>query len=169
MENYILPDVLEMNLYVVICGTAPGFKSALNKAYYANPQNRFWKTLYQIGLTPYQVESKDYKDLINFGIGLTDLAKKTFGNDSDLSKKDFSTNELKSKILHYKPKILCFNSKRSAIEFLGHKVSYGFQNEIIGTTKIFVAPSTSPAAIAFWNLNIWQSLANEITKLRNNL
>src|SRR3546814_13773735 len=48
----VLPDVLAPGLRLVFCGSAAGRKSAELGAYYAGPGNKFWPTLYEIGLTP---------------------------------------------------------------------------------------------------------------------
>lgn len=156
----MLPDVLKPNLKVVFCGTAAGDKSAMRKAYYAGPGNKFWPILYRIGLTPVLLEPKDYRRLLDYNIGLTDLAKGVSGADSKLKKSNFDAESLKDKILMYEPNVLCFNGKKAAQEFLGRKdIDYGFQNERIGKTLLFVAPSTSGAANGFWNEKYYIQLA----------
>jgi TDG/mug DNA glycosylase family protein len=56
--------------------------------------------------------------------------------------------------------VLCFNGKRAAQEFFkGKAVDYGPQTERIGWTSVFVAPSTSAAANAFWDMRCWRELA----------
>ena len=49
---HILPDRLKPGLKLVFCGTAAGRQSALQQAYYAHGQNKFWTTLHKTGLTP---------------------------------------------------------------------------------------------------------------------
>ncbi|MDD3893606.1 MAG: mismatch-specific DNA-glycosylase [Syntrophomonadaceae bacterium] len=158
--NLMLPDVLRPNLKVVFCGTAAGDKSAMRKAYYAGPGNKFWSILYRTGLTPVQLEPKDYEKLLDNNIGLTDLAKGVSGSDSKLKKSNFDAKALKNKILIYGPNVLCFNGKKAAQEFLGRKdVDYGLQNKKIGKTLVFVAPSTSGAANGFWDEKYYIQLA----------
>ena len=48
----ILHDVLEDNLHIVFCGTAASTISAQRGAYYAHPQNKFWRILHETRLTP---------------------------------------------------------------------------------------------------------------------
>jgi double-stranded uracil-DNA glycosylase len=51
-DGFVLPDVLEPTLNVVFfCGTAAGKVSAEQEAYYAHPNNKFWKVLFESGLT----------------------------------------------------------------------------------------------------------------------
>ncbi|MBW8837607.1 MAG: mismatch-specific DNA-glycosylase, partial [Burkholderia sp.] len=47
---HILPDQLKPGLKLVFCGTAAGRQSALQQAYYAHGQNKFWTTLHKTGL-----------------------------------------------------------------------------------------------------------------------
>ena len=82
--------------------------------------------------------------------------------DCDIDFKKRSRAELAKRIEKFEPKYLCFNGKRSAQEYLGKKVDYGLQDESIGDTKIFVAPSTSGAANRFWDIKVWRKLARLI-------
>ena len=69
----MLPDLLDYNLLVVFCGTAAGTVSAERKRYFAGKGNKFWKTLYEVGLTPSRLEPAEYKLLLEYGIGLAPL------------------------------------------------------------------------------------------------
>src|SRR3546814_14513308 len=82
----VLPDVLAPGLRLVFCGSAAGRKSAELGAYYAGPGNKFWPTLYEIGLTPRHFRPQEFRELRTPGIGLTDLAKSASGADADLPK-----------------------------------------------------------------------------------
>lgn len=158
--SHVLPDVLEPNLKVVFCGTAAGTASARVRAYYAGPGNKFWKTLYTIGLTPRQLRPEEYATLPYYGIGLTDLAKYTSGPDSNLSARDFAVPLFEKKIRTLSPKVLCFNGKKAAKTFLSTDyVEFGVLERQIGETRLFVAPSTSGAANGHWDISYWQQLA----------
>ena len=158
----ILPDVLTYNLKIVFCGTAASKKSKLLNAYYAGPGNKFWKTLHDTGLTTKRLQPQEFKKLLNYDIGLTDICKTDYGNDNELDPSKYDVNGFNSKILKYKPKIVCFNGKNAAKAYLNQKkVDYGNQNERVGDSKIFIAPSTSGAANGFWNINIWKSLVRK--------
>lgn len=159
----ILPDVLAPGLSVVFCGTAAGAVSARKKAYYAGPGNRFWKTLHEIGLTPRRLEPHEFASVLDFGIGLTDVAKTVSGSDSELPRHAFDSAGLERKIRQFCPRTLAFNGKRSAREFLGvKKVSYGRQTTGVGRTVVFLLPSTSGAARKHWEISYWKELARFI-------
>ncbi|MGH8372954.1 MAG: mismatch-specific DNA-glycosylase [Gammaproteobacteria bacterium] len=155
----VLPDILIANLVTVFCGSAVGAASARRGAYYAGPGNAFWPTLFEVGLTPRRLQPEEYPSVIQFGIGLTDLAKTVSGADAILRDEHFGRDDLRRKILRYHPSLLAFTSKRAAREFLEHPVNYGLQQEQLGDTAIFVLPSPSGAARGYWDTEPWQALA----------
>lgn len=159
----MLPDLLEKNLRVLICGTAVANYSAKVESYYAGVGNKFWCVLHEVGLTPVKLKSEDYRNLLKYGIGLTDLVKNKAGPDRGLSRDDFDIEGFEIKIQCYRPKAICFNGKKAAKVYLDKKdVEYGFQKKQIGTSRLFVAPSTSEAAKRWWNQKWWQELSNSI-------
>jgi TDG/mug DNA glycosylase family protein len=155
----ILPDVLAPNLKVVFCGTAVGARSARLGAYYAGHGNRFYDILVRVGLTPRMLQPPEYPLLLTCGIGLTDIAKHRSGVDRMLRAEHFDGEVLRDKIVQYAPRVLAFNGKRAAQEFLGTQVNYGLQSVGIGETVVFVLPSTSGAARFFWDERYWHVLA----------
>ena len=159
MSESILPDVIAPGLRLLICGTAAGTESARVRQYYAGPGNKFWKMLYEVGLTPELLQPRDFARLIEYEIGLTDLAKRASGSDADLSTGDMDAARLERLVLTIKPDVLAFNGKQAAKTFLLRNVEYGIQPERIGDTRVFVLPSTSGAASGFWDPQHWRKLA----------
>src|SRR5699024_5837317 len=159
----ILPDLLQTGLDLVFCGTAPSRRSAAEGAYYAHPGNTFWRALFEAGFTPRRLAPSEYPLLPNFGIGLTDLAKHHSGNDTELPGEAFGTAALIRKIETFAPRFMAFTSKNAARAALGHAVSYGMQDEIIGHTSICVLPSPSGQARRFWSLDPWRALARRVS------
>ena len=155
----VLPDLLAPDLDIVFCGTAVGAASARRRAYYAGPGNAFWPTLHLVGLTPHQLRPEEYATLLDFGIGLTDLAKEVSGNDDILSRDHFNVDRLGAIIAQYRPRIVAFTGKRAAQEFLGHHVEYGQLAETLGKTMLFVLTSPSGAACRYWSAAPWHELA----------
>ena len=156
----ILEDVLMPGLRLVICGMAAGKASAAAGAYYAGPGNRFWPTLHATGLTPRRLQPHEYRELPAYGIGLTDVAKDQSGADADLDLRRVDPQPLRAKILRCQPAILAFNGKGAARAFLARRrVETGLQEECIGRTLVFVAPSTSGLAGRYWRPEVWQALA----------
>ncbi len=144
-----------------------GKKSANVGAYYSGKGNKFWKVLFEVGLTPVQLRPDQYRELLKYKIGLTDLAKKVSGNDAELRSNDFDIEKLEVKIAEYKPKILAFNGKKGAKIFLNtNEVDYGICEDVrIGKTEIYVLPSTSRSANRSWDISYWFNIANEVITL----
>ncbi len=162
--THILPDVLAKGLRVVFCGTAASATSAEKRAYYAGQSNAFWGTLYRIGLIPHPLQPTDFREVLNYKFGLTDVAKTVSGNDNELQTSDFDAKGLIRKIEQYHPQVLAFTSKRAGQAVLNSKVKYGWQAETIGQTRLYVLPSPSGAARRYWDESIWRELAKDINR-----
>jgi double-stranded uracil-DNA glycosylase len=162
----VLPDVLRVDLKLVICGSAAGTRSAQEGCYYAHPGNRFWPALHDAGLTPRRLSPDEYPLLPEFGIGLTDVCKTEFGADSELSKSAYDPGAMRAKILRYRPVFLAFNGLSPARSVLGRVGGYGRQKDLIGRTTVFVLPSTSGLACKHWDDRPWRALGEAVRALR---
>lgn len=159
-----LPDLLRPGLDIVFCGSAAGAVSARVGAYYAGPGNKFWPTLYAIGLTPEILPPADFRRLPDFGIGLTDMAKHASGADSALPRDADDPDGLRRRIEACAPRLLAFNGKRAARIALKawfglRDPAYGLQPHRLGCTAIHVLPSTSGLASGVWSVGPWRALA----------
>jgi len=164
----ILPDRLKPGLRLVFCGTAAGKQSALQKAYYANRQNKFWRTLHQVGLTPRQFAPDEFRLLWELGIGLTDIAKHAYGMDHQLPKDALGPEAvaaLKARILKARPRILAFTSLNGGRKVMGPKAVAGEQPNLLGQTCVFILPSPSPLAANHWDIKPWRELAKAVEAL----
>ena len=166
----ILPDVLAPGLRVVFCGSAAGTVSARRGAYYAHPQNRFWRTLFETGLTPRLVAPDEFRTLPRYRLGLTDLAKHVSGSDASLPRDADDPEGLRARIQAIAPRVLAFNGKRPAGVFFRalfgiRALDCGPQAQTIGATALFVLPSTAPTARAFWAIAPWHALARRVENL----
>ena len=156
----ILPDLLQPGLDIVFCGMAPSEESARRQAYYAHPGNRFWRTLHETGLTPRLFAPEEYVQLPALGIGFTDVNKTEIGRDSALSRDALDPGAVRCKITKFQPRFLACTSKNAGQLVLGGPVArYGLQDATIGTTRVFVLPSTSGAAVRYWDIAPWHALA----------
>jgi TDG/mug DNA glycosylase family protein len=150
-------------LRLVFCGSALGDVSWERRAYYANPGNRFWQTLAEVGLTPCRLVPKEYPRLVEWGIGLTDLVKTDHGQDAHIFDGrvdlDESRRLLRAKVLRWQPRVLAFTSRTVAAQFLGRRSGTGRQPDSVGRTVVWVLPSTSGLARRFFDIGPWQDLA----------
>jgi len=164
----MLKDVLTHNLDVVFCGTAKGEASARLGYYYAGPGNKFYGILHQVGFTPDELIPSDCYEINQYKIGLTDLVHTEFGNDNEISDESYDVSDFIKKMAFYKPKFIAFNGKKGASFLLGFKgvtsiVDYGIQGRVIGSSKVFVLPSTSGSARRFWDEKYWFELKELIS------
>jgi TDG/mug DNA glycosylase family protein len=162
---HVLPDLLRPGLRVVICGSAAGAVSAARGAYYAGPGNKFWRILAEVKLTPRRLEPGEFLEVLNFGIGLTDLVKTHSGSDAVLPREANDVAGLIARIRSVRPGLIAFNGKRAAAVFyrrLGRDVGYGPGPPIADFPPIWVLPSTSGAACGSWSDAPWRQFADAV-------
>jgi TDG/mug DNA glycosylase family protein len=145
-----VPDVLAPGLRVVFCGINPGRVSAAARTPFANPRNDFWRLLHAIGLTPRLLEPHEFRQLPDFGIGLTNAARRTTRGSGDLRAADFvGARERLEGIAHVlQPKVIAFVGKAAYQGAFRERPDHGLQERRLGGTSLFVLPSTSPANAA---------------------
>ena len=147
----VLPDVLRSDLEVVFCGTAAGRKSAELGQYYAGPGNKFWEVLKDAGFVPVLLNPRQFKQVLDFRIGLTDLNKEQSGGDDELTSAGFDAGGLLRKVRACQPRVLAFTSGTAARKYYGRRqVVWGRQARPIGGTIVWVLPSTSGRARSHW-------------------
>lgn len=145
-----LPDYLSVGLRVVICGTAAGKTSAGVGHYYAGAGNEFWPLLWQSGLTPEPLFPSTDRRVLEFGIGLTDLAKKVAASSDHGLASHYDVDGFVAKIERYSPTWVAFHGKEAAkvgSRALGHggSVVLGEQQWSVAGARVFVLPSASGA------------------------
>jgi len=167
-----LPDYLSPGLAVVFIGINPGLLSARLGHYFARRSNRFWpafsrsrisapirEALGRDTLTP-----EDDGLLPGFGVGFTDVVKRPTSNAGQLSPEEFlqSVPRLLAQLTECRPRVACFHGLTAYRPFARHALgepeiprSLGPQAARLGSTRLFVVPSPSPANAHF-------SLADQI-------
>ena len=144
-----LPDYLGPGLDIVFVGINPGERSARIGHYYGNPRNPFWRLLDEAGLTPRELKPQEDRLLPTFGIGITDIVKRPSRGVGDLAGAEFRRGRpaLEAKLLAARPRIVCFNGVTAFAHTFGPRAfrRFGRQRVMIGPSRVFVIPSTSPA------------------------
>lgn len=133
--------IIDQSSQILILGSVPGVKSLEMQQYYAHPQNKFWKILFEIFEEDF---TADYPERIRFlkrnHIALWDVidsCERKGSLDSDIK------NEEANKIAE----LLSEHPNIKAIFCNGQK-SYKNLQRILGKDfhlPVFVMPSTSPA------------------------
>jgi double-stranded uracil-DNA glycosylase len=145
-----VPDVLVPGLRVVFCGINPGRRSAAAGHHFANPRNDFWRLLHDAGLTPRLLAPSEQNQLPDHGFGVTNAAYRTTRGSSDLRKADFegARERLECIAADLRPSIIAFVGKEAYRGTFGERPALGLQPRRLGSTLLFVLPSTSPANAA---------------------
>jgi len=158
-----LPDLLQPDLDVVFVGTAAGLRSARLGHYYAGPGNRFWSTLYLVGITRRELAPDDDARLLDLGIGFTDLSKVGCGADDKITKDQLDLQRFERMLRVYRPRAIAFTGKKAASHWLKRlttRIAYGRQPPSVGLPEVFVLSSPSGAARRYWRISSWRALAD---------
>jgi G:T/U-mismatch repair DNA glycosylase/ADP-ribose pyrophosphatase YjhB (NUDIX family) len=137
-------------LRVVFCGINPGRVSAAAGTHFANPRNDFWRLLHAAGFTPRLLEPSEQSELLQHGVGVTNAAYRTTSGSGDLRRVDFagSAERLERLARELRPGWIAFVGKEAYRGTFNERPELGLQERMLGDTKLFVLPSTSPANAA---------------------
>jgi mismatch-specific thymine-DNA glycosylase len=130
---------------LVLVGCNPGDRSARVGHYYSGRDNPFWPLLYDSGVLPELLTHADDKRVIEFGVGLTDLVKRSTRTVEELDRREFAEGRilLAQKIEEFAPRIVAFNGKLAYEKFAQRKCKFGLQKGKLYGAHVFVLPSTN--------------------------
>ena len=129
----------------MFCGINPGLRSAAEGVAYAHPRNDFWRLLHEAGLTPRRLEPVEQAELLPLGYGLTNAASRPTRGSGDLRRGDFDRAGFARGIAHFAPIAVAFVGKDAYRGAIGVRAELGAQLRALGSSGLFVLPSTSPA------------------------
>lgn len=143
-----VPDVLAPGLRCVFCGINPGRVSDAAAAHFANPRNDFWRLLHDAGFTPHLFDPQEQFSLLELGIGVTNAAYRTTPGSGDLRRGDFDPTRLERTAGKLEPNAIAFVGKEAYRGSFNERPELGPQLRTLGSTGLYVLPSTSPANAA---------------------
>jgi TDG/mug DNA glycosylase family protein len=152
-------------LRVLFCGYNPSIHAFQSGHYYANPSNRFYRLLFESGLTPRLLRPEEDALLPGLGIGVTDLCALPSARAVDLPPSSFATGVTALDVLvrAWRPATVCCNGYGVFRALCGRGVTRaGLQGDVlVAGTPVFAAPSSSGAASAFTAARAaaWRELA----------
>lgn len=142
-----IPDHIRENLKILFVGFNPSIRSSEVGHHYANPNNRFWKILFEAGLTPRKYSASEDEELLAFGYGFTNIVQRPTKAADEITKEEYIEGReiLKKKVERFKPKVVCFVGKGVYQEYCRKKsIAWGKQTKsVVSGTIDFVAPSSS--------------------------
>jgi double-stranded uracil-DNA glycosylase len=138
--------VIAPGLDVLFCGINPGLYTAAVQQHFGRPGNRFWPTLHRAGFTPRLFHPSEQHELLRLGFGITNVVARATAAADALTPDELraGARTLTRKVLRYKPRyvaIVGIGAYRTAFE--RPKAKLGLQEEMIGSTRIWVLPNPS--------------------------
>lgn len=139
-------DILRPGLDVVFVGYNPSLPAWRTGHYYANPANRFYRLLFDCGLTPRLLTPAEDRLLPEFGIGATDLLALPSARADLVPAARFreAVPRLREKLRSVSPRAVCCNGIGVYRYVVGPgPTKLGLQPRPFETSALFVVPSTS--------------------------
>ncbi len=140
-------DILRPDLDVVFVGYNPSLPAWRTGHYYANPGNRFYRLLFESGLTPRLLSPAEDRMLLDYGIGATDLLAEPSTRADLVPAARFrdAAPAVLMKVAAARPRALCCNGVGvHRLLFGTSPPRLGLQpGVLVGTSALFVVPSTS--------------------------
>jgi double-stranded uracil-DNA glycosylase len=142
-----VPDVVRAGLAILFCGINPGALSGELGQHFARPGNRFWKVLYQAGLTDRVLVPAQQWELLDLGIGITNLVPRTTRAASEVTPDELRAGAaaLDVKVAALRPRcvaVLGVLAYRRAFQRPNARI--GVQDETVGRgSALWVLPNPS--------------------------
>lgn len=154
-----LPDHVGPGMRLLCCGLNPSLHAAAAGIGYVTGSNRFWRALAAAGLS---TRDRDPRHLLRHDhIGMTDLVKRPTTRASELSTDEHRAGvERLEQLCHWlRPGALAVVGLAGWRAAVDRRAAVGWQPGTLGTTPVYVLPSTS-------GLNAGTSLAELTAHLR---
>lgn len=154
MQNRIssFPPIIDNNSKILILGSIPGVKSLEKQQYYAHPQNKFWKIIFELF---HEEFTEDYQEKINVlkknHIALWDVI-------DSCERKGSLDSEIKNEEANQIEELLENHPNIRAIFCNGGK-SFKNLQKILGKNfriPIYQMPSTSPLHTVSFEKKFWE-------------
>lgn len=165
VEEAPVPDVLGPGLRLLLVGINPGVQTARTKHHFANPRNLFWGLLQESGLTPRQLDPTEERELLRWGMGVTNVVTRATPGAGDVTAEDKrrGRERLEALVRKAQPEWFAFVGKQAWL-FAGGAPGqpFGVVKDGFWGRKTFVLPSPSPANAAIprtAQLKHWKRLA----------
>jgi TDG/mug DNA glycosylase family protein len=141
-----IEDVIAPGLKVLFVGINPGLYSAWAGQHFARPGNRFWKSLHLGGFTPRLLRPDEQRQLLAFGLGITNVVARASAAADELSRDELVAGGriLEDKARRFRPGVvvvLGLGAYRAAFD--RPQAVIGRQQETTGGAVTWVLPNPS--------------------------
>jgi double-stranded uracil-DNA glycosylase len=141
-----IPDVTAPDLRVLFCGINPGLVSGALGQHFARPGNRFWKVLHAAGFTGRVLMPSEQFELLELGIGITNLVPGASRGAADLSRSELRQGALalESKVARLRPAFVAFLGMQAYRTAFGRPAAIvGRQEEPLAAAVGWLLPNPS--------------------------
>jgi TDG/mug DNA glycosylase family protein len=160
----MLRDRVKPPVRVLLVGINPGVRSEAIGHHFAGYSNRFWKRLYEAGLTSEHLRAEDDDRLPALGFGVTNLIPRGTPGINTLRPEEYISGirVLRRKIRRWRPEVVAFVGvtlyravfsttrlgPRTGKRVAGPRrstepVTLGLQRELLEGARVFVLPNPS--------------------------
>lgn len=141
-----IPDLVRPGLRLLICGINPGLWSGHTGHHFAGPANRLWPALERAGITPRRLRAHEREELLERGVGITNLVARTSALASDLTTAELrdGAERLERLVAEIAPRavaVLGMGAYRTA--FRRPRAPLGRQETTLAGVPLWVLPNPS--------------------------
>ena len=160
-----LPDLVRPGLRLLLVGINPGRHSGASGHHFGNPRNHLWAALHESGLTSRRLQPHEAGELLDGGIGITNLVMRTTKGSNNLTTAEYRAGAevLRRKVGELTPRVVALLGKGPYERGFDRKsISLGRQPELLEGVELWVLPNPSP-------INAWypkDDLVRRFTELR---
>jgi len=141
-----LPDVIAPDLDILFCGINPSLMSAARGHHFARPGNRFWPALHLAGLTPRRLAPDEDRELLRYGIGVTNIVARPTRAAAELTVSELQEGAaaLADLVSRHRPRVLAVLGVTAWRTAFGRpQATLGRQPDRVGGAETWVAPNPS--------------------------
>jgi TDG/mug DNA glycosylase family protein len=127
-------------------GINPSLRSAEVGHHFARPGNRFWPTLHAAGFTPRRLRPDEDAELLEYGIGVTNVVARPTRAAAELSDDELRTGaaELEATVARCAPRLVAVLGLAAYRTAFGRRgATWGLQPEPLAGRPVWVLPNPS--------------------------
>jgi TDG/mug DNA glycosylase family protein len=131
---------------VLFVGINPSLRSAEVGHHFARPGNRFWPTLHAAGFTPRRLRPDEDAELLEYGIGVTNVVARPTRAAAELSGDELRTGaaELEATVARCAPRLVAVLGLAAYRTAFGRRgAAWGLQPEPLAGRPVWVLPNPS--------------------------
>lgn len=151
-RDVTVPDLIGPGLRLLFVGINPGLWTAVTQTHFAHPGNRFYPALLMAGIIDHDIDRSsgmsddDRAHLIERGIGITNVVRRTTAKASELTTAELRTGgeQLRATVARHRPAVVAvagITAYRSAFRL--PKATMGEQPDGMEGARLWVVPNPS--------------------------